>query len=290
MALQRWPVTCHHENYDTSANNGYKATKRSERAACDDDADDATSTPVRNKKATTGRNGRRHQTRMYTQTINSLVTAHSCIGCAGLGVSLKEERCRPTTTVRKSASSCRRWWWQTSGDNTKRREPIARRTLMLAQLALNILNVCERPCCHPHHGVTSMQQNRILRLKRLVREFFMPDEVSRMLSGKKDAVTKNKLKKQKRKVFRPLLKHLESRCVLSFIARVPEGGTCTRESSSAEPFQVYPWNNNERLVSRTKTWTGNIGRYTVSKVTWSVCMHGAVHQGQQFKLNSLRHR
>ena len=38
---------------------------------------------------------------------------------------------------------------------------------------------------------------RILRRKRLVREFFMSDEVSRMLPRKK-TVTQNKLKKQKR--------------------------------------------------------------------------------------------
>jgi hypothetical protein len=56
---------------------------------------------------------------------------------------------------------------------------------------------------------------------------------------------------------------------------------------SYETFEVNPRNGNESLVGRTQTAIKNISCYTIRQIAWSVSMDIAVHQSQQFTLDSL---
>ena len=91
------------------------------------------------------------------------------------------------------------------------------------------------------HAADSIASTRIAKRKHLVRDFFISDEASRVLSGKKETVTKSKLKKQKRILNDSLLnlysmfKASEMSCVISYSM------FCTMR-----PFWVVPPSQRDR--------------------------------------------
>ena len=59
--------------------------------------------------------------------------------------------------------------------------------------------------------------------------------------------------------------------------RIPQRGTCYRESSPAKPFRVNPWNNKERQIGRAKTTGWVVCRDTVGQVAGRVRVNGGMH-------------